>query len=288
MQMHPAFVSGICLPGIGKFLFCIMKSYFKNDKNEYYFYLGKNFECISLSYNFNLNYHISLNLLNNYKINLLDLIDIKYEDLKIFNNDIIKINKYKENLNMITDYFYAHKLFKENSKNYYGENNFHLVSLMKKNENKFNEENIELINNNMDEQQKNIFEKIMNVKYQYKYLKTHLIKKKEKKSRKFFFDKIEEMINRYNNENDQTIKQLNFLSEYLNNIYFNKSKELIDAGYFIIEFGLTMIYNTYFYFFKIKENSKEMILINQNINNLDNQKNDLISDSTIYSLNKKK
>ena len=127
MQMHPTFLSGICLPGLGKYLFCIMKSCFKNDKNEYYFYLGKNFECISLSYNFDINYHISLNLLNKYKINLLDLFDIKFEDLEILNKDIIKINKYKENLDMITDYFYAQKLFKEKSKYYSGQNNFHLV-----------------------------------------------------------------------------------------------------------------------------------------------------------------
>ena len=285
MQMYPALFFGICIPGLGKYLFCIIKLCFKNDKNEYYFYLGKNFECISLSYNFYKNYNISLNLLNKYKINLLDLFDIKFEDLSELNKDIIKINKYKENLDMVTDYFYSQKLFKEKSKNYSGENNFHLVSIMKKNENYYNEENNELNNNNINGQQINFFEKISNIKYQHIYLKNHLIKIKVKKNRKIFFDRIEELMNRYNNENNQTIKKLIFLLEYLNNIYSNKTTERIDFGYFYIEFGLKMIYNTYFYFFKIKEIIKDIPLMNQNINNLDYAKNDLISADSISSNN---
>ena len=132
MQMYPANISGICTPGLGKYLYCIIKLSFKLNKNEYYFYLGKNLECISISYNFYQNYHISLNFLNKYKISLLEFIDYKFEDLEVLNKDIIKINKYKENLNMITDYFYSQKLFKEKSKYSSGQNNFHLVTLMKK------------------------------------------------------------------------------------------------------------------------------------------------------------
>ena len=133
MQMHPSVFSGNCLPGVGKYLFYIAKIFFRIEKNIYYFYLEKNLECISLSSNFYKNYHISLNLLNKYKISLLDLIDFKLEELEVLNRDIIKINKYKENIDIITDYFYAQKLFKEKPKYYSGPNNFHLASLMKKN-----------------------------------------------------------------------------------------------------------------------------------------------------------
>ena len=52
MQMYPSLFSGLSMPGMGKFLFCISKILCNNIENRYYFYLGKNLECISLSYNF--------------------------------------------------------------------------------------------------------------------------------------------------------------------------------------------------------------------------------------------
>ena len=171
---------------------------------------------------------------------------------------------------------------RKNQKNYSGQNNFYLLSLMKKKENYYNEETIELKNDNSDEQQNSLIEKIFNIKNQYIYLKNNLTKQKEKKDRKILFDKIEEIMNKYNNENDLSIKKLIFLSlKYINNIYDNKSKEEIDLGYFDIEYNLSMIYNTYFYYFKIKEIIKDILPINQNINNLVNPKNDLISNDTI-------
>ena len=93
----------------------------------FFFYLGKNFECLSISSNFYTNYHISLNILNKYKINPLELIDFKMEKLAELNTDIIKINKYKQNLDIKTDYFYAQKLFKEKSKYHLGQNKFQLI-----------------------------------------------------------------------------------------------------------------------------------------------------------------
>ena len=60
------------------------------------------------------------------------MFNIKLEDLGELNNDILRINNYKKNLEMKTDNFYAQKLFKEKSKFHYGQNNFLLVKLMKK------------------------------------------------------------------------------------------------------------------------------------------------------------
>ena len=285
MQMYPATLTGICSPGLGKYLYCIVKVIFKIYRDEYYFYLGKNLECISISYNFFKNYHISLNLLNKYKINLLELIDFKFEDLEKLNKDIIKINKYKENLNMITDYFYSQKLFKEKSKYYSGQNNFHLVTLMKKNENINNDENMEL-NNIIDEEHINLIEKISNVKYQYKYLKGKLKRMTEKKNRKIFFEKIDELMNKYNNENDLSIKKLISLSSKFLGVE-NKKENDIDYGFFNIEYGLTMVYNTYFYIFKIVEVCKDISLINQNINDMNCIRNDVLSYNSNISNNKK-
>ena len=285
--MYPANISGICTPGLGKYLYCIIKLSFKLNKNEYYFYLGKNLECISISYNFYQNYHISLNFLNKYKISLLEFIDYKFEDLEVLNKDIIKINKYKENLNMITDYFYSQKLFKEKSKYSSGQNNFHLVTLMKKNENFNSDDILDLNNNNNDEEQINLIEKISNVRYQYKYLKSHLKRIVEKKNRKIFFEKIDELMNRYNNENDLSIKKLMSLSsKFLNNLDSKKEIE-IDYGYFNIEYGLTMLYNTYFYIFKMVEVCKDVPLLAQNINDIGSQKKELISVNSVNSYNKK-
>jgi hypothetical protein len=73
MQMYPSVFSGIGMPGLGKYLFCVGKINLKIFKNEYYFYLGKNFDCISISQNFYTNYHISLNTLNRNKINPIEL-----------------------------------------------------------------------------------------------------------------------------------------------------------------------------------------------------------------------
>ena len=69
-----------------------------------------------------------------------------------------------------------------------GQNNFHLTTLMKKNENLNNDENMEL-NNIIDEEHINLIEKIHNVKYQYKYLSRNLKRISEKKNRKIFFEK---------------------------------------------------------------------------------------------------
>ena len=288
MQMYPCLLYGISMPGLGKFLYCITKIFCHNIENKYYFYLGKNLECISLSYNFYKNYHISLNLLNRYKINLLELIDFKFEDLEVLNKDITKINKYKQNLDMITDYFYAQKLFKEKSKYYSGQNSFHLVTLMKKTENYNNEENIELLNNINDDNNKstNLMEKLINVKYQYKYLKKNLMVKKDKKNRKIFFDKINELMNKFNNENDQSIKKLIALSSKLMSAYGDNTQlENVDFGYFNIQYGLTMIYNTYFYLFKMEEVYKDIPLLTPNENNLDYKK-DLISNNSMSPMSR--
>ena len=245
-------------------------------------------ECISLSYNFYKNYHISLNLLNRYKISLLELIDFKFEDLEALNKDIIKINKYKKNMDLITDYFYAQKLFKEKSKDYLGQNTFHLAALMKKPEN-YNEEKMGLLN--IDDKKNlntNLIEKLNNLKYQYKYLKTNLMVKRAKKNRKIFFEKINELINRFNNENDQSIKKLlSHSSLLLYNSGENQQLDKIDFGHFNIEYGLTMIYNTYFYIFKMEEIYKDMPFLTPNINNLDYTKNEFFSNKSIGSISKK-
>ena len=285
MQMYPATLSGICMPGLGKYLFCIVKIFLRTNKNEYYFYLDKNFDCISISHNFYSNYHISLNILNRYKISPLELIDFKIESLDDLNKDILKINKYKQNLDLKTDYFYAQKLFKEKSKFYSGQNNFQLVKIMKKNENFTDEENMEL-KSSKEENHINLIEKLINIKYQYVYLHNNLVRKKEKRNRKLFFDKIDELMNRYNNENDKNIKKLisfssSFLTKYTNQI------DKVDFGYFNIEYGLSMLYNTYFYIFKMIEICKDVPLLKDSNNNLVYQKNDLTSSNSFGSLKQK-
>ena len=271
MQMYPAILSGVCMPGLGKYLFCITKLVLKSIKNEYYFYLGKSFECLSISSNFYTNYNISLNLLNKYKINPLELIEFKMEDLGELNNDILKINNYKQNLEMKTDYFYAQKLFKEKSKFNSGQNNFKLVKLMKKVDNSNFDENAELKANEDEGEKINLIEKLINLKYKYKYLKTHLMRRKITKNRKIFFSKIDEIMNKYNNENDKNVKKLislasNFLTKYCN----NKQGDKIDFGYFNIEYGLTMIYNTYFYIFRMEEIYKDIPLVRASVNSVGN------------------
>jgi len=289
MQMYPATLSGVCMPGLGRYLFCVVKLVLKSIKNEYYFYLGKNFECLSISSNFYTNYNISLNLLHKYKINPLELIDFKMEDLGELNNDILKINKYKQNLEMKTDYFYAQKLFKEKTKFHSGQNNFKLVKLMKKNDNSSNlDENVELKNNEDEGEKINLIEKLISLKYQYIYLKNHLMRKKIKKNRKIFFSKIDEVMNKYNNENDINVKKLislssNFLTKYCN----NRQADKIDFGYFNIEYGLTMIYNTYFYIFRMEEIYKDIPIVRASINNANNAKNDLISTNSFDTITPK-
>ena len=131
MQMHPMYADGVSITGLGKYFFCILRAILTDKENVFYFYLGKNFECISLSHNFN-NYHISLNFLNKYNINILKLFYFKLEELEVLNNNIKRINKFKENIDTITDYFYAERLFKEKSKYSSNHQNFRLSSLMKK------------------------------------------------------------------------------------------------------------------------------------------------------------
>ena len=288
MQIYPATLSGVCMPGLGKYLFCIAKIILNSVKNEYYFYLGKNFECISISSNFDTNYNISLNLLHKYKINPLELIDFKMEDLGKLNNDILKINNYKRNLEMKTDCFYAQKLFKEKSKFHSGQNNFQLVKLMKKYDNSNLDENAELKDNEEEGEKINLIEKLISLKYQYIYLKTHLMKIKIKKNRKIFFSKIDEIMNKYNNENDKNVKKLisfssNFLTKFCNRKQINK----VDFGYFNIEYGLTMIYNTYFYIFKMEEIYKDIPLVRASFNNDGNAKNDLIFNNSFGTITPK-
>ena len=288
MQMYPAVLSGMCMPGLGKYLFCVVDLVLVVVKNEYYFYLGKNFECLSISSNFYTNYHISLNILHKYKINPLELIDFKIEDLGELNNDILKINNYKQNLEIKTDYFYAQKLFKEKSKYNSGQNNFTLMAHMKKNNSSNMDENIELKDNEDGEEQINLIEKLISIKYQYKYLRTHLIRKIITKNRKIFFTKIDELMNKYNNENDKNMKKLiSFSSNVLTKYCNNKQEDKIDLGYFNIEYGLTMIYNTYFYIFRMEEIYKDILLIGTSINNSVNIKNDFISINSLGTITPK-
>ena len=285
MEMYPAILSGVCMPGLGKYLFCIIKLFLTPNKNEYYFYLGKNFECLSISSNFYTNYNISMKILHKYNINPLELIDFKMEDLGELNNDILKINKYKQNLEMNTDYFYAQKLFKEKSKFHSGQNNFKLAKLMKKIDSSNFDENAELKGNEEEVEKINVIEKLISLKYQYKYLKTHLMRIKIRKNRKIFFSKINEIMNKFNNENDTNVKKLislssNFLTKYCN----NKQDDKIDLGYFIIEYGLTMIYNTYFYIFRMEEIYKDIPLVKACITNVSIANNDLLSTNTFGTL----
>jgi len=287
MQMYPAVLSGVCMPGLSKYLFCVAKLVLCSNKSDYYFYLGKSFECLSISFNFYTNYNISMNILHKYNINPLDLIDFKMEDLGELNNDILKINKYKQNLEMKTDYFYAQKLFKEKSKFHSGQNNFKLVKLMKKVDNSIFEENAELKGNEDEGEKINLIEKLISLKYQYKYLKNHLMRKKIKKNRKIFFSKIEEIMNKYNNENDKNVKKLISLSSNILNKYSNNKEDKIDFGYFNIEYGLTMIYNTYFYIFKMEEIYKDIPLVRTSINNAGNAKNDLLYSNSFGTITPK-
>ena len=159
---------------------------------------------------------------------------------------------------------------------------------MKKPEN-YNEEKMGLLN--IDDKKNlntNLIEKLNNIKYQYKYLKTNFMVKKERKNRKIFFDKINELMNRFNNENDQSIKKLLSLSSLL--LYNSGEKQQLnkmDFGYFNIEYGLIMIYNTYFYLFKMEEIYKDMPLLTPNINNFDNTKKEFVSNKSIGTISKK-
>ena len=275
MQMHPMYADGVSITGLGKYFFCILRAILTDKENVFYFYLGKNFECISLSHNFN-NYHISLNFLNKYNINILELFDFKLEELEVLNNNIKRINKFKENIDTITDYFYAERLFKEKSKYSSNHQNFRLLSLMKKNEKIYNDDNTEinnLNNNNEDEERINLIEKMANAQYEFDYLKNKLLKKRrhKKKKRNFFIQKLEELMDNYNDENEQSLqKAICFSSKYNNEFKSLKytEKNEIDYGYFNFEFGLTIMYNTYFYIFKIEEICKDYPLINDNKNKL--------------------
>ena len=281
MQMYPAVLSGMCLPGLEKYLICIVNLVITLVKNEYYFYLGKNFECLSISSNFYTNYHISLNILNKYKINPIELIDFKREDLEELYNDILKINNYKQNLEIKTDYFYAQKLFKEKSKYNSGQNNFKLVGLMKKIDSSNMDENLELKANENEGEQINLNEKYINIRYQYRYLRNHLMRKKITKNRKIFFSKIDELMNK-NNENDNSVKKLLSLSSKILTKYCNnKQDDKIDFGCFNIEYGITMIYNTYFYIFKMEEIYKDIPLVRGSTNTAVNINNDFISTNSL-------
>ena len=59
MQMFSMSIDGASIIGLGKYFFCILRAIMTEKENVFYFYLDKNFECVSLSHNFN-NYQISL------------------------------------------------------------------------------------------------------------------------------------------------------------------------------------------------------------------------------------
>ena len=269
MQMHPMYGDGVSITGLGKNLFCILRVIRTYKENVYYFYLGKNFECFSLSHNFN-NYNISLNLLNKYKIHILELFDFKLEELKVLNKETNRFNKYKENMDAITDYFYVERLFREKSKYNYILNKFRLLKLMKKKETIYNENNTEINDVNDEEIKLNLIEKIDNTKYELNFLKDRkLRRKKKRKKRKIFLENLEKLMDKYNEDNDDTPNAKISFSSIIGNACKNlkeiREKE-IDYGYFNFEFGLTILYNSYYYIFKIEENCKELPLINRKKN----------------------
>ena len=177
----------------------------------------------------------------------MELFDFKLEELEVLNNNIMRINKFKENIDTITDYFYAERLFKEKSKYNHSHNNFRLLTLMKKNEKIYNNDDNTENKINDDEETINLIEKMANAKYEFDYLKNYLLKKtkKKRKNRKCFIDKLEELINKCNNDNEESLSFSLKNNNILGNIKEKEKKE-INYGYFNVEFGLTIMYNTYY------------------------------------------
>ena len=82
-------------------------------------------------------------------------------------------------------------------------------------------------------------------------------------------------------------KLISLSSNILNKYCNNKQSDNIDFGYYNIEYGLTMIYNTYFYFFKMDEIYKDIPLERTSINNVSNIRNDLLSTNSLGSMTPK-
>ena len=255
MHMHYCTFDGICMPGLGKYLICVLKFFFKENKYRYYFYLNKNLECLSLSGNFADNYNISLNIINKFKISLLELIDVKKEDLEFLKDDIEKINQYKALLELKTNTLYSNKLFKEKLKHHSGQNNFQFLKIIKNSEAKDNmliDENSSLKSANetqIDNLEKFLFDH-HNHDYSIDEIEKHT--KLIIRNRSKIMDKINEVISR-NNEMDRNNKDYNLLTSVSTKFFGASSIKEQCKEKFYIKYGIKIVYNSYFYLFKIDE-----------------------------------
>ena len=247
MHMHYFVNTGVCMPGLGKYLFCIINCYTHDNPNIYYIFLNKHFDWISISSNFLTKKKISLHILNKLKIKAKELFNLKDADFEKFKAHIDEIDDYNNYLEIKTDLFYAQKLFKEKSKYHSRQSIFQLSKIYKVNNNNFYEEKTELQN---DEYRLINIETLFNHENKINIKKIKNDKVRFRLNGKAFAKKINELIAR-NSENEINTKIYNFLE---------------NEGDFYGEYGLTLIYNTYYYEIKMEEIFSEKITDIKNLN----------------------
>ena len=287
--MFKSFLNGASLPGVKKNLLILCNIKISDEKKQMFFILDKKFDLVSMSYNLTTDYNLTNDLIQEFDIDFLKLFSIqKHILLNKFQKKIDEINIIKKNNDLILDYHFIGKLFKNpeknsNKNNYRKQSNFKILDDL---DTYFKDEEMKL-NSKEDSIQnaKNIIENIYNKNNidQFKTAKFYLTVPKIQviyNLENFLFKSKEVDLD---NENYrillnklEKIKLLDINSEYSiskkNIRKFNKKRNLlVNNDHFNIECRLSLLYDTYYYTFKINEISsahhfltKEEILINTN------------------------
>ena len=250
--------------GINKNILIISIFDINEKNNKINFYIDKDLKIISVNKNFKDNIFLSLPLIQEFQIELKDIfgIDLNYLHKK-YKKEIKKIKNIREFKTLDTKEYILKNLFKQKNQNYH----YHINNKFVINDD--NEENFKEIDekekiNQQNKNNKNLkfFQNIFNNKY-YNLFSFHSISFKIEKERflsnlrKIIFEKI----NLYEEdklENKNIYKDYIQLTNNYNELLYNQDL------YFIIHIELRLLYDTSFFFCKVK---KYILLNISEINN---------------------
>ena len=258
-------LTGASLPGLGKYLLIITNIELIENNKDLYFYYNSNLELISISNNNYKLMNLDLNLISNFKLNLLSIYNIDENKIKERLN-IFKplLDEFKYSLDIKSEEFFTKKLFKQPNKNKIGK-----FKLIEEIENRQNEEEKNVINiNEKTLKTQRIIESIYNNKNKKKIkipgLKFNTVK-----------GKVIQNINKYLSENeniDFNDKSYNKLSESFG-LFKNCTDKSLDKNLnnhtidniIDITIKIEILYDTPFISVKIHEQINNDELTNHNL-----------------------
>ena len=240
--------------GLNKNILIICLLEINQENKDIYFYANKNLDIISINRSFNDNLFLSLNLIEEFKIEIKDLFEVNIHQIhKIYKNEISQLKLIREYKAMNTSEYVIKNLYKYSSQN----NNFHINNKL------INDDNDNSNNSDNESNEKDKFinenERNKNLKFVnnlYNNLlpnKIHFFPIKYKINKEDYILNIRKIIERIKGYERDKLENKNIYNDYLklinnyNQIYNNQNV------FFTLCIEPRVLDDTPFYFCEVKQ-----------------------------------